>query len=208
MVLIEACRSQLSNCPNLLLNTIPWQRAVEEVVEQGDFSERLRAKVEEAQVLYHHKLKVSISGCPNGCSRPQTADVGVMGFVRPALLDEDACISCGACAEACPDQAISLVDGLPVFDREACQGCLQCSQACAQECISISRPGVRVLLGGKLGRKPHLAEKVCELESIADFKERLQNWLDDYLETRKPKERFASWWQRCHGAGDPAKSGG
>ena len=199
MVLIETCRNELSACPNVLLKTEPWREAVQEVVQRNNFSERLRARVDEAKILFHHKLKISISGCPNGCSRPQIADIGLVGFVRPTLAAPDDCVQCGACVVACPDQAVSLVEGLPFFDTGRCQGCLKCSQACAQECISLSQPGVRVLLGGKLGRHPHLAQPVCELNSIDELKEKLRAWLEDYLESSAPGERFSVWWQRKGG---------
>ena len=121
--------------------------------------------------------------------------MGLVGFVRPSL-DEGCCISCGLCVEACPDSAISLEGDYPRFDRQACQGCKGCSRACEQECISLSQPGMRVLLGGKLGRHPHLAQPVCEVRSPEEFKPLLRDWLEDYLQNAEPGMRFSVWWQR------------
>jgi anaerobic sulfite reductase subunit C len=194
MVVVNACRSQLSGCPNVLIDTDPWQAAVQEVIRQGGYSERMRARVYDPRVLFHHKLKVSISGCPNGCSRPQIADIGLVGFVRPGL-DEDCCLPCGLCAKVCPDQAISLDTGLPRFDRGACQGCTKCFNACETQCISLSHPGVRVLLGGRLGRHPHLGRVVCELASPEGLKPLLREWLEQYLEESEAGMRFSIWWQ-------------
>ena len=42
----------------------------------------------------------------------------------------DACISCGACAGACPVEAISEQDGVCVIDQDTCLGCGACSEAC------------------------------------------------------------------------------
>jgi heterodisulfide reductase subunit A len=48
-----------------------------------------------------------------------------------AIVDEDTCVGCGACASACPFDAITWSDfGLPVVNVEACTGCGICSATC------------------------------------------------------------------------------
>ena len=42
----------------------------------------------------------------------------------------DECIACGACAEACPVNAISEGDGKYVIDADACISCGSCAGAC------------------------------------------------------------------------------
>ena len=196
MLVIEVCHSALSNCPNVLISTEAWKTAIEEWAQQCGISERLRRRVAGETILHHHKFRISISGCPNGCSRPQIADIGLLGFVRPAL-DPRNCTACGACAAACPDSAITPGDGVaPDFSLSNCQGCRHCRDACAHECISLSPPGVRVLLGGKLGRHPHLAEFACELYQPAELVALLDQLMTEYIDNATPDERFADYLAR------------
>jgi ferredoxin len=40
------------------------------------------------------------------------------------------CLGFGDCADACPYDAISMQDGLPVIDYEKCTGCGECVRTC------------------------------------------------------------------------------
>lgn len=42
----------------------------------------------------------------------------------------DACISCGACADGCPVDAISEGDGVYVIDADTCIDCGACADVC------------------------------------------------------------------------------
>ncbi len=192
MVIVDECRGALSNCPNLLIPTPEWKIAITDWVREQGVSERLRQRVKGDTILHHHKLRISISGCPNSCSRPQIADVGLVGFVRPAVTPED-CVTCSACEAACPDAAISVDGAPPVFDLTACQGCQRCCNACPVSCITLSHHGVRVLLGGKLGRHPRLAKIAGEDSEPSEVIERLDRIVDRYLASATPEERIADF---------------
>ena len=47
-----------------------------------------------------------------------------------AYVIGDDCVACGACADACPNEAISEGDGIYVIDAEACIDCGACADNC------------------------------------------------------------------------------
>lgn len=59
------------------------------------------------------------------CQNPETIDM------KPRIMyDASLCIGCGACIEACPNQAISIVDNVPVTDYSKCSLCGKCEEEC------------------------------------------------------------------------------
>jgi len=58
-------------------------------------------------------------------------------FIRETDLDE--CIGCGACADICPVNAVTMVDERPQVDQDWCIGCGVCAVSCPAEVISIKR---------------------------------------------------------------------
>ena len=58
-------------------------------------------------------------------------------FIRETEADE--CIGCGACAEICPVDAVTMVEDKAVVDINWCIGCGVCAVSCPTEAISIRR---------------------------------------------------------------------
>jgi uncharacterized protein (DUF362 family)/Pyruvate/2-oxoacid:ferredoxin oxidoreductase delta subunit len=65
--------------------------------------------------------------------------------LRPRIRD-GVCVNCGACATACPREAITL-DHPPSFDLEQCIGCLCCAEVCPQGAIVPHRNLIARLIG-------------------------------------------------------------
>ncbi|KMY67916.1 hypothetical protein AAU61_08680 [Desulfocarbo indianensis] len=192
MVVVESCRAQLAQCPNTLLDTGPWREAMEEWLAAADINERLRKRVSGDRVLFHHKLKIALAGCPNGCSRPQIADLAVVGSVRP-VFDSGECTACGSCAQGCPDGAIQVRE-VALRDPKRCLGCLHCSTVCAEEAVSPGRPFARLYLGGKLGRHPRLALPAGQAASPGQAVQVFSQAMERFLKEAPPELRFAAWW--------------
>ncbi|MFH1885942.1 MAG: 4Fe-4S binding protein [Pseudomonadota bacterium] len=195
MVLVTACHARVSGCPNPVLDTDAWVSAIQDWARDTDLSERLRQRVEGGLILRHHKLAVSVSGCPNSCSRPQIADFGLTGTARPKF-DSGPCTGCGACVEACPDEAVRLEDGLPVVYPAACSGCLACSRACPTGCLVPGESRARLAAGGKLGRHPRLASPAGVFASPEEAMAAMDRVLEQYLSEARPGERLGAWMQR------------
>ncbi len=58
-------------------------------------------------------------------------------FIRETDLEE--CIGCGACADICPVDAVTMVDERPAVDQNWCIGCGVCAVSCPADVISLKR---------------------------------------------------------------------
>lgn len=52
-------------------------------------------------------------------------------------VDEEACLGCGTCEDACPFGALQLTDGTAQVDESLCLGCGVCLQACPQAALRL-----------------------------------------------------------------------
>lgn len=161
---LDACFGP-GGCPNRAAESDRLFKDLENLFEEADLLGFLKKTVN-GPLKFHHEFRVTLADCPNACSQPQIKDIGIIGATEPAVTDAE-CISCGACAPACREGAVSFPesDMLPVIDMGRCLYCGQCVTVCPTGTIVAHRHGFRVLLGGKLGRHPRLAR---ELPGIFD----------------------------------------
>ncbi len=164
---VETCFGP-TGCPNRAVNQ-DISKEVEELLEKRNLKEFLREKIR-GPLKMHHEFRVSISDCPNACSRPQIADLGLIGACRPEVSDES-CSRCGACLEVCREGAITLKAEGPEIAFARCLSCGKCISSCPTGTLKKGAEGYRVQVGGKLGRHPRLAE---ELPGIYDREEVLR----------------------------------
>jgi dissimilatory sulfite reductase (desulfoviridin) alpha/beta subunit len=190
---VETCFG-LSGCPNRAVvyeNLVP---KIEDLLARRNLKSFLQEKVK-GPLKMHHEFWVSISDCANACSRPQIADLGLIGARSPKLAD-DPCSQCGACVQVCRENAISLLEGKPVLDPSRCLSCGQCINACPTGILQEKEKGYRILVGGKLGRHPRLAAEIPGIYGLEKALEMIERSLDLYQQRCRHGERFGEILER------------
>ena len=186
-------------CAHAALPTAELAGELTRLLEQADISGFLRKSLGE-NIRSHHAFSVALSDCPNACSRPQIADIGIIGADIPGV-GETVCTGCSACVQACPDQAIRLTDTQggdqkPVIDTNRCQRCGNCIHACPSRTLQSVRSGFRVLLGGRLGRRPRLAMELPGLYSREQVRSIVVICLNYYKAYSRNGKRFSHLFTR------------
>jgi dissimilatory sulfite reductase (desulfoviridin) alpha/beta subunit len=190
---IETCFGA-GGCPNRACHTDDLPEMMEKVLERKDLKGFLQRKVK-GPLKRHHEFRVSVSDCPNGCSRPQIADFGLLGAERPKVSKKP-CNACGACEAICKEEAIVLQGETVRIDESRCLACGQCIGVCPTGTLISAEKGYRILLGGKLGRHPRLAEALPSIYSSARVLEALNQCLDHYLRFSTQGERLGEILER------------
>ncbi|HCX90952.1 MAG: sulfite reductase [Deltaproteobacteria bacterium CG12_big_fil_rev_8_21_14_0_65_43_10] len=184
---VETCFGP-SGCPN---RAIIWDD-LSGRLEKRLSNRRLRAFLKErikGSLKIHHEFRVSISDCPNACSRPQIVDLGLIGSCRPRISDE-VCSQCGACIGVCMERAISLEEDVPILDYARCLSCGKCLNVCLTGTLQEDTRGYRILVGGKLGRHPQLGRELPGIYGLEDTLNVFDRCLDYYQENCIEGERF------------------
>ena len=186
---VEACFGP-TGCPNAVVVSPDLVRKLEDYLESRKLRDFLKEKVQ-GPLKLHHEFRVSLSTCPNACSRPQIADFGIIGALRPAVGPEP-CTGCGACVQACQEKAVALPESQdrPEIDFDRCLACGQCLKVCPTGTLTEGEKGYRVLVGGKLGRHPQLGEELAGIFSEEDLLKTLDRTLDHYQEYNEKGERL------------------
>jgi dissimilatory sulfite reductase (desulfoviridin) alpha/beta subunit len=192
---IETCFGP-GGCPKRAAETDKLTEMLEDRLKKG----QLRAFLEKSvggPLKHHHEFRVTVADCPNACSQPQIKDLGIIGAAEPKLTDE-ACTLCEACVEVCKEDAVTLDEEkeIPVIDHDLCVRCGLCIEECPAGTIALGPSGYRLMLGGKLGRHPRLAEELPGLYSEDDVVKILEACLDFYKKKSKRGKRFAQiYWE-------------
>jgi anaerobic sulfite reductase subunit C len=167
---------------------------IERMLAGKDLEGFLKAKVD-GPLKFHHEFRISVSDCPNACSRPQIVDIGLIGASTPKRGKEP-CNQCSACVEACKESAIFLGDDGPVIDEAVCLGCGACIRACPTGTLEVEKGGYRVLLGGKLGRHPRLGEELPGIHAPEEIPDIVERFVDIYRSLCREGERLGVIMER------------
>ncbi len=192
---LETCFGP-GGCPNRAVESDRLVERLEAVIQEADLLAYLKQHVD-GPLRHHHELGISLADCPNACSRPQIQGIGLIGARFPERSSE-ACSECGACVEVCKEDAL-VIEGSPPgpsVNPAACLGCGACIEACPTGTLVEGRTGWRVLLGGKLGRHPHLAEELPGLYSEDEVVALVKKVLAAYKAHARPGERFSDLYVR------------
>ena len=191
---VESCFGP-GGCPNRAVVDKGLVERLEKVLKKRKLKKFLKKKVD-GPLKFHHEFRVTLADCPNACSRPQIADIGIIGARKPCIDEEIPCSECGACLEVCQEDAVTLHDGKPAagyLDR--CVSCGQCIAACPTGTLEEDMPrDIGILLGGKLGRHPRLAIRVAgDLQALM----KLSILSISALITTRRIARLVSGLERC-----------
>ena len=111
---IETCKGPRQGCANRAAPDDALAADLDAVFRGRDFGTGLRALVG-GRLKHRHEFTVVIADCPNACSRPQIADLGLIGAAEPQQTS-DVCHQCQGCVHACREGAVTHPGLLPIID--------------------------------------------------------------------------------------------
>ncbi|MBW1774831.1 MAG: 4Fe-4S binding protein [Deltaproteobacteria bacterium] len=191
---LETCFGP-GGCPNRAIESDRLLEQLEERLKAADIRNFLEERVK-GGLKHHHEFRVTLADCPNACSQPQIRDLGIIGACEPTI-GEVPCTLCGECVEVCKEDAIFLEGGeeTPVVDYDRCLKCGQCITVCPTGTLVAAKSGYRVLLGGKLGRHPRLAQELPGCYSEDQVLDILDKCIAFYKAHSKHGERFSELYE-------------
>ncbi len=95
------------------------------------------------------RTTIFFKGCPLSCwwcHNPEGISVSTESYFRP-----ERCLRCGACVDACPQNAIAMGEQFPVTSAEKCTLCGECLEHCYSDARQI------------VGREMHAGEVLNEI---------------------------------------------
>ena len=199
---LETCFGP-GGCPNRAIDSDGLVERVEQILKRAELREFLEEHVK-GGLKHHHEFRVTVADCPNACSQPQIKDMGIIGAAEPVITEEP-CNLCQLCVEACAENAVTLKDAeeMPVMEYDRCVRCGKCIEVCPTGTLAAGHRGYRVLLAGKLGRHPRLAEELPGIYREDEVASILESCLNYYKKKSKHGKRFADIYQDAESLGLP-----
>lgn len=181
------------DCPKAAKNWSLLVNKLQAGLSRLKITDKLKQKF--GQVQYHHLPKISVAGCPNGCSRPQIKDFGVMGYVKP-LWNGGLCSGCLECVDACLEQALAWNGQEIVINSERCLECGDCLRVCPTRALSPGEIGWRLLQGGRVGRHPRFADVAGAVTEDSEVEAWLLSTMRRFFRESLPGERLSAFLER------------
>ena len=187
---IKVCRGlETGECPNLIQPETALKQLLEEVIQASGWPKCLAGTLDRA-IKPLDQFSISASGCPNGCSRPQIADFGLLQAQHPDISEEK-CTGCGECARTCREGAIAVDNtGIARINSQYCLFCGTCIRACPEQALFTQDQGYRIQVGGKLGRHPRLAKELPAIQTQRQMLQILDRCLLMHKKYYRPGLRF------------------
>ena len=187
---LEHCRL---NCPKSARN---WH-TLYEALTTNLTSLKLYQTIEDkfSPVLHHHIPKISLAGCPNGCSHPTIKDFGITGYVIPKITGIS-CIGCNECVRSCLEMAITCNPSGVIIDHSRCLSCGDCQRVCPTGTLAAGESGWTLSLGGRVGRHPQFAKSVGQVQTDEEVLTWVSDTISRYIEDGQPQERLTNFLER------------
>lgn len=149
---VTMCHAQYFRCISQNIEVRELQREIIAKLREMNITEMIADMLPLSErILAHHKLRVTISGCTNGCEAPEVREFGIAGAARPMVTGAE-CSECYICVDRCRRNAILLRHGRPEIDVKACDLCGNCVKFCPNGVFAYEDVGHRIFIGGKFGR--------------------------------------------------------
>lgn len=119
--------------------------------------------------------KVAFVACMGDCEKAKQDyeytgqhDCRIMGFVPGGgpKSCSNGCLGFGSCVEACPFDAIHVVNGVAVVDKEKCKACGKCVEACPKHLISLIPYKAKYAVSCSSADKGPVTMKACQAGCI------------------------------------------
>jgi anaerobic sulfite reductase subunit C len=134
-------------------------------------------------------VKINIGCCPFPCTRPQFADIGIIGRIKPNV-DLEKCDGCGKCVEMCLMKAITINEYKKAeINSGKCKKCGRCIQNCPISAISAKEKGFTILLGGRGSWPAFTGETLADMVKSEDVVPLVGKILDYYKKNALPEEK-------------------
>ena len=143
-----------------------------------------------ADVLFPHKIKISVGGCPNNCVKPDINDIGIMGQRIP-IVNEELCKVCKKCkVEAvCPMNAAVKSETI-VINEEICVKCGRCSDKCPFGAVTGEITLYKMFIGGQWGKHRYLGYELSRLFERNEVMDIIESSMLFFKKEGKLGERF------------------